>query len=204
MVDTNLSYSLTNNDNNNYSRKYTYVSSRLLKSLNYPDFRKALSWDSISKLYNKKYLASTKPLLQEKTKTFPYLMDIGFNVKYAEWLEIRNASHSIIIHSNHAFRKSIFFVVFYLEHLEYNCTFSVAPLTRDMPPSNSIALLAANQSYSTDVWYDNIAIFSTRGCSNIYHNSEWIANFYHMAMNIEKFPLVSLFSFVVISFQHLR
>ena len=79
MVDTNLSYSLTNNDNNNYSRKYTYVSSRLLKSLNYPDFRKALSWDSISKLYNKKYLASTKPVFQEKSKTFPYLMDIGYN-----------------------------------------------------------------------------------------------------------------------------
>ena len=75
------------------------------------------------------------------------------------------SSYTAIMHLGKVF----FLLFFYLEHLEYNCTFSVAPLTRDMPPSNSIALLAANQSYSTDVWYDNIAIFSTRGCSNIYH-----------------------------------
>ena len=59
-----------------------------------------------------------------------------------------------------------------------------------MPPRTSIALLASNESYSTNLWYDKLAIFATRGYINIYHNAEWIANFYHIAMNIEKFPLV--------------
>lgn len=160
--------------------------------MEYPDFRKALSWDSISNLYsNKINEETTKSKLQKESKTFPYMMNIGFNVKYTEWFEIWNTSHNVIIHSNRTSTKSNIIVVLCLEYREYNCTFSVAPLTSDMPPSHSIAFLASNQSYSTDVWYDNIAIFSTRGCSNIYHNSEWIANFYHMAMNIEKFPLVS-------------
>ena len=59
-----------------------------------------------------------------------------------------------------------------------------------MPSPDSIALLPSNRSYSTDVWYDKVAFFSTRGFVNIYHNAEWIANFYHIATNIEKFPLV--------------
>lgn len=77
-----------------------------------------------------------------------------------------------------------------LEYYEYKCAFSVAPLTSDMPSRKSVALLPSNGSFSTDVWYDKVAIFSTRGYTNIYHNTEWIANFYHIATNIEKFPLV--------------
>ena len=61
-----------------------------------------------------------------------------------------------------------------------------------MPSPDSIALLPSNRSYSTDVWYDKVAIISTRGYTNIYHNAEWIANFYHIVTNIEKFPLVGL------------
>lgn len=61
-----------------------------------------------------------------------------------------------------------------------------------MPSRDSIALLPSNRSYSTAVWYDKVAIISTRGYTNIYHNAEWIANFYHIVTNIEKFPLVLL------------
>ena len=81
-------------------------------------------------------------------------------------------------------------IAFSLEHREFNSTFSVSSLTSGMPSPDSIALLPSNRSYSTDVWYDKVAFFSTRGFVNIYHNAEWIANFYHIATNIEKFPLV--------------
>ena len=81
-------------------------------------------------------------------------------------------------------------IAFSLEHREFDSTFSVAPLTSDMPSPDSIALLPSNCSYSTYVWYDRVAFFSTRGFVNIYHNAEWIANFYHIATNIEKLLLV--------------
>ena len=81
-------------------------------------------------------------------------------------------------------------ISFSLEHREFNSTFSVSSLTSDMPSHDSFALLPSNRSYSTDVWYDKVAIISTRGYTNIYHNAEWIANFYHIVTNIEKFPLV--------------
>ena len=61
-----------------------------------------------------------------------------------------------------------------------------------MPSLDSIALLPSNRSYSTDVWYDRVAIISTRGYTNIYHNAEWIVSFYHIVTIIEKFPLVGL------------
>ena len=45
---------------------------------------------------------------------------------------------------------------------------------------------------------------STRGYVNIYHNAEWITNYYHIATNIEKFPLVNLesFFFLVLCFYY--
>ena len=96
-------------------------------------------------------------------------------------------------------------IAFSLEHREFNSTFSIAPLTSDMPPPDSITLLPSNRSYSTDIWYDKVAIFSTRGFVNIYHNAEWIANFYHIATNIEKFPLVGLnLSFELVLCIHYR
>ena len=39
-------------------------------------------------------------------------------------------------------------------------------------------------------WYDQVAILSTRGFSNIYHNAEWIMNFVHFAACSTELPLV--------------
>lgn len=70
-----------------------------------------------------------------------------------------------------------------------------------MPSRDSIAMFPSNHSHSNNVWYDKLAVFSTRGEPNIYHNSEWIANFYHMAANIEKFPLVDYYSIIYLDFR---
>ena len=41
-----------------------------------------------------------------------------------------------------------------------------------------------------DVVFDRVAILSTRGYANIYHNSEWIMNFIHYADVERLLPLV--------------
>lgn len=41
--------------------------------------------------------------------------------------------------------------------------------------------------------YDKIAILSTRGFANIYHNTEWIMNFVHFAVSSDELPLVVIF-----------
>ena len=167
-------------------------SSYVLMKQKLPDFSKAASWDSISESYNS---LKSQPTLEKKrrrkSKTFPYLMSLGLGIKYAEWFELQKPSHTVIMHRNEAFEKGTArCLVFSIEHREFDSVFTVAPMTNEMPSRDSVALLPSNRSFSTDVWYDRVAILSTRGFTNIYHNAEWIANFYHIALNIEKFPLV--------------
>ena len=147
-------------------------SSYLLVRLKFPTFTKAASWDSISESYNNrtsKLVTGSKP--NGKGAVF-YICCIWawvLNTPNASrcgnlrivWFCIENKRWTSVASS----------ISFSLEHREFNSTFSVSSLTSDMPSHDSFALLPSNRSYSTDVWYDRVAIISTRGYTNIYHNA---------------------------------
>ena len=61
--------------------------------------------------------------------------------------------------------------------------------------SQPILLSSVNNNPKTisiqqDTWYDHVAILSTRGFANIYHNAEWIMNFIHFAASSSVLQLV--------------
>ena len=84
-------------------------SSYLLVRLKFPTFAKAASWDNICKSYNNrtsKLVTGSKP--KGKGAVFPYLMNLGLGVKYTECFEMRQSSHSMILHRKQAMNQSRF------------------------------------------------------------------------------------------------
>ena len=82
-------------------------SSYLLLKLDFPDFTRAASWDNISDSYNNQsFLKTTQFLSHTRYTDFPYLMPLGLGVKYAEWFEMKERSHSVILHRKQAVKES--------------------------------------------------------------------------------------------------
>ena len=84
-------------------------SSYLLMKLEFPNFTKAASWDSISESYNNltsKLVTGSKP--KGKGAVFPYLMHLGLGVKYTECFEMQKSSHSMILHREQTMNQSRF------------------------------------------------------------------------------------------------
>ena len=82
-------------------------SSYLLVRLKFPTFTKAASWDSISESYNNrtsKLVTISKP--NGKGAVFPYLLHLGMGVKYTECFEMRQSSHSMILHRKQTMNQS--------------------------------------------------------------------------------------------------
>ena len=77
-----------------------------------------------------------------------------------------------------------------------DCTLQVSSGT-SLPPSQPILLSSLNptswskwKTIPEQIVLDRVAILSTRGYANIYHNSEWIMNFVHYADVEDLVPLV--------------
>ena len=84
-------------------------SSYLLMKLEFPNFTKAASWDSISESYTNltsKLVTGSKP--KGKGAVFPYLMHLGLGVKYTECFEMQKSSHSMILHREQTMSQSRF------------------------------------------------------------------------------------------------
>ena len=82
-------------------------SSYLLLKLDFPDFTRAASWDNISDSYNNQsFLKTTQSLSHTRYTDFPYLMPLGLGVKYAEWFEMKETSHSVILRRKQAVKES--------------------------------------------------------------------------------------------------
>lgn len=84
-------------------------------------------------------------------------------------------------------------VGFNLGFKKYNSQISIVHSIDTLP--NSTSLYSKDPNPKQPVWYDQFAIFVTRGYANIYHNAEWIMNFIHIVNNIADFPLVYALSF---------
>lgn len=82
-------------------------SSYLLMKLDLPDFTRAASWDNISDSYNNQTFSKTiRSFPYTKYRDFPYLMPLGLGVKYAEWFEMKETSHSVILRRKQAVKES--------------------------------------------------------------------------------------------------
>ena len=82
-------------------------SSYLLLKLAFPDFTRAASWDNISDSYNNQ--TSQLAMSSEshgRRAVFPYLIHLGLGVKYAEWFEMKETSHSVILRRKQAVKES--------------------------------------------------------------------------------------------------
>ena len=75
--------------------------------LEFPDFTRAASWDNISDSYNNQTFSKTTQSYPHTRYTdFPYLMPLGLGVKYAEWFEMKETSHSVILRRKQAVKES--------------------------------------------------------------------------------------------------
>ena len=104
-----LPFSPTANNELKQPRLSIPKSSYLLMKLEFPNFTKAASWDSISESYNNrmsKLVTVSKP--KGKGAVFPYLLHLGLGVKYTECFEMQKSSHSMILHREQTTNQSKF------------------------------------------------------------------------------------------------
>ena len=180
----------------------------LLERQYLPDFSEAKSWDDMSEHYkdhirtfgqNKKVIRGKKREEKTKEKVNPVLMTIPFNWQYGENFSFSRDKHSITFYRspNDEFQYNFDFRSSYTNgsHVGshgYDCDILMSSSPADLPLSNIHRITRNTERLQRDVCYDRIAILSTRGYANMYHNAEWIVNFIHYANNIAQFPLVIL------------
>lgn len=178
----------------------------LLERQSLPDFSEAKSWDEMTehyrdyiKSFGKKRKVTRGKKRNEQGKENPVLMAIPFDWQYGEDFSFTRDKHTITFYRSpdDAFHYDYDIRICATRCSRvgsrgYDCDILLSSSLSDLP-LNSIARVTRNTArLQGDVCYDRIAILSTRGYANMYHNAEWIVNFIHYASNIANFPLVLL------------
>lgn len=128
-----------------------------------------------------------------------YLMPIKYGWRYLEDITLKLKPNQIIMHRSSPIPGGMCLNEFswYLEAHLVDCTITVTGNETVSQPTLLSSLNPNRQfpSIQQDIWYDRVAILSTRGFANIYHNTEWIMNFVHFASVSNELPLVRSLSF---------
>ena len=184
----------------------TTKSTILLERQSLPDFSESKSWDEMTEHYRdyirsfgKKRKVTRGKKREEKGRENPVLMTIPFEWQYGEDFSFTRDKHIITFYRSpdDPFHYDYDIRIYTTRSSRvgsrgFDCDILLSSSLSDLPLNNIARVTHNTARLQDDVCYDRIAILSTRGYANMYHNAEWIVNFIHYASNIANFPLVLL------------
>ncbi|KAK8789683.1 hypothetical protein WA171_001774 [Blastocystis sp. BT1] len=160
-----------------------------IQNISLPSFVSGVSWNDLSK----RYKAKTSKL-SVKSNVRNHLMPIKFGWSYLEDITLKLRLNEIKLHRPIPISGETHLVDCTITGIQTNETISQPMLLSSVNKGKKVFSIPQNN------WYDQVAILSTRGFSNIYHNAEWIMNFVHFAACSTELPLFD--AFIVINPTH--